>query len=55
MTTTIELDRKDIAEILAKYFSTSSDNVKIEVRKELKGYGMMEHYVCSVYAKISNV
>lgn len=55
MTTTIELNEKDIAEILAKYFYTSPDNVKIEVRKELKGYGMMEHYVCSVYAKISNI
>lgn len=55
MTTTIELDRKDIVEILAKYFYTSPDNVRVEVRRDIEGYGMMEHFVNNVYATISNV
>ena len=32
MKTTIELNGKDIAEILAKYFYTSPDNVRVEVQ-----------------------
>lgn len=55
MTTTIELNEKDIAEILAKYFYTSPNNVRVEVRQDIEGYGMMEHFVHNVYATISNV
>lgn len=55
MKTTIELNGKDIAEILAKYFYTSPDNVRVEVREDFEGYGMMEHVVHNVYATISNV
>ena len=55
MKTTIELNEKDIAEILAKYFYTSPDNVRVEVRRDIEGYGIMEHFVHNVYATISNV
>ena len=55
MKTTVELNEKDIAEILAKYFYTSVDNVRVEVRQDIEGYGMMEHVVHNVYATISNV
>ena len=55
MTSIVELNEEDIAEVLAKYFYTTPDNVRIEVRKEMEGYGIMEHFVHNVYATITNI
>ena len=52
MTRTIHCDQEDIIKILAEYFKTDRDNVKLEFYKTYQGYGMMEHEVYEVYADI---
>lgn len=55
MKTTIELNEKDIIDILAKYFKIPSNYVRVEVRKDTEGYGITEHFVNNVYAVISKM
>ena len=42
MKTTIELNSIDIAEIVAKHFNTTPDNVVVSTKKEWKGSGRDE-------------
>lgn len=48
----IELNKKDIEQIIAKHFEVSVDNVNVSVKQESEGYGMGEHTVCVAEAKV---
>lgn len=52
MKTIIELNKKDIEQIIAKHFEVSADDVDVSVIQESEGYGMGEHTVYVAEAKV---
>ena len=49
---TVQLDKQDIANIIARYFSVDSAQVNIEINTTTEGYEMTEHEVKYVEAKV---
>lgn len=53
MKTTIELDEKDIAEIIAKRFEVNPKDVRVIAKKSYEGQGPMEHEVFRCHATVT--
>ena len=52
MKTIVELTSADMAEIIAKHFGVSTDDVTITPHIAIEGFGMMEHEVTKVECKV---
>lgn len=48
----IEFDENDIREAVAKYCGAPTENVEIDIRQEIHGYGPTEHEEAHVHARI---
>ena len=52
MKTIIELNEKDIKDIISKVYNTSLDNIEISYPTELRGYGLNEMEVTTIEVKV---
>lgn len=52
MKTIVKLTSADMAEIIAKHFGVSTDNVTIDPYIDTEGYGMMETNVARVECEV---
>ena len=52
MKQTIELDAKDIKQLIAKEFNVEEEQVVVAIKKVYSGYGIGEHKDYRVYATV---
>ena len=53
MKQTIELDAKDIKQLIAKEFNVEEEQVIVAIRKVYNGYGLGEHEDYEIYATVN--
>ena len=53
MKQTIELDAKDIKQIIAKEFDVKEEQVIVSISKVYSGYGIGEHEDYEIYATVN--
>lgn len=53
MKQTIELDAKDIQQVIAKEFNVKEEQVTVAIRKVYSGYGIGEHKDYNIYATVN--
>ena len=53
MKQTIELDAKDIKQLIAKEFNVEDEQVVVAIKKVYSGYGIGEHKDYKIYATVS--
>lgn len=49
---TIELNKEDIQNLIAKEFNVDKDKVSVSIRKVYRGYGYFEHQENEIYATV---
>ena len=52
MKQTIELDTKDIQQLIAKEFDVKEEQVVVAIKKVYSGYGIGEHKDYQIYATV---
>ena len=52
MKQTIELDAKDIKQLIAKEFNVEEEQVIVAIREVYNGYGLGEHKDYEIYATV---
>ena len=52
MKQTIELDAKDIKQLIAKEFNVEEEQVVVAIKKVYSGYGIGEHNDYQIYATV---
>ena len=52
MKQTIELDAKDIKQLIAKEFNVEDEQVVVAIKKVYSGYGIGEHKDYRIYATV---
>lgn len=52
MKQTIELDAKDIKQLIAKEFNVEEEQVVVAIKKVYSGYGIGEHKDYRIYATV---
>ena len=52
MKQTIELDAKDIKQLIAKEFNVEDEQVVVAIKKVYSGYGIGEHKDYQIYAMV---
>ena len=52
MKQTIELDAKDIKQLIAKEFNVEEEQVVVAIKKVYSGYGIGEHKDYQIYATV---
>ena len=52
MKQTIELDAKDIKQLIAKEFNVEEEQVFVAIKKVYSGYGIGEHKDYQIYATV---
>ena len=52
MKQTIELDAKDIKQLIAKEFNVEEEQVIVAIKKVYSGYGIGEHKDYQIYATV---
>ena len=52
MKQTIELDAKDIKQLIAKEFNVEEEQVVVAIKKVYSGYGIGEHEDYQIYATV---
>ena len=52
MKQTIELDAKDIKQLIAKEFNVEDEQVVVAIKKIYSGYGIGEHKDYQIYATV---
>lgn len=52
MKQTIELDAKDIKQLIAKEFNVEDEQVVVAIKKVYSGYGIGEHKDYQIYATV---
>ena len=52
MKQTIELDTKDIKQLIAKEFNVEEEQVVVAIKKVYSGYGIGEHKDYQIYATV---
>lgn len=52
MKQTIELDAKDIQQVIAKEFGVKEEQATVAIRKVYSGYGIGEHKDYEIYATV---
>ena len=52
MKQTIELDAKDIKQVIAKEFNVEEEQVVVAIKKVYSGYGIGEHKDYRIYATV---
>ena len=50
---TIELDVKDIQQLIAKEFDVKEEQVVVAIKKVYRGYGIGEHEDYQIYATVN--
>ena len=50
---TIELDAKDIQQLIAKEFDVKEEQVVVAIKKVYSGYGIGEHKDYQIYATVN--
>ena len=53
MKQTIELDAKDIKQLIAKEFNLEEDQLFVSIKKVYSGYGIGEHKDYEIYATVN--
>lgn len=53
MTVTVNLNRSDIASILAEKYGVALSYVHVDAEQQLVGYGPNEHYECVPFAEVT--
>ena len=53
MKQTIELDVKDIKQLIAKEFNVEEEQVVVAIKKVQSGYGIGEHKEYKIYATVN--
>ena len=53
MKQTIELDAKDIKQLIAKEFNVEEEQVVVAIKKVYSGYGIGEHEDYKIYATVN--
>lgn len=53
MKQTIELDAKDIKQLIAKEFNVEEEQVVVAIKKVYSGYGIGEHKDYEIYATVT--
>lgn len=53
MKQTIELDAKDIKQLIAKEFNVEEEQVVVAIKKVYSGYGIGEHEDYEIYATVN--
>lgn len=53
MKQTIELNAKDIKQLIAKWFDVKEEQVVVSLNKVYSGYGIGEHKDYEIYATVS--